>query len=148
MAQIENSEVVRYVLDKLINISSRKTTEGHAVSTMYGLLKKLEEKYDFLKHVEIKDVRFIEMDEPISVMSDINGVKSINIGEALSDIIKTMNNALGKDAGHFFIKELRNNIEEEYYTSITEMGLDLSLLQLEHDVNRLEKNLRKQKYPF
>lgn len=141
MPKIENSEVVRHVLQKLIDISSRKTTKGHAVSTMYELIKKLEEKYDFLRHVEIKDTRFLEMDEPITVMSDIDIVKSDNVGDALYDIIKTLNIALGKDAGHFFIKELRNSIGEVYYSTIEDMGLDLGLIQLEHEIDELEKKL-------
>ena len=141
MSQIENSEVVRHVLQKLIDISGRKTTKGHAVSTMYELIKKLKEKHNFLKHVEIKDTRFIEMDEPVTVMSDMNSVKSYDIGEALQDIIKTMNIALGKDAGHFFIKELRNSIGDIYYSTIMDMGLDLGLMQLEYELNELEKKL-------
>ena len=40
MPKIEKSEVVRYILQKLIDISSRKTTEELAVSTMYELIKK------------------------------------------------------------------------------------------------------------
>lgn len=143
MPQIENSEVVKHILQKIIDISTRKTTEGHAVSTMNGLIKKLEEKYNFLRHVEIKDARFLEIAEPITVMSDINVVKSNNVGEALYDIITTMNNTLGKEAGHFFIKELRDNIEEEYYSTIEEMGLDLSVMQLEYEVNELEKKLQR-----
>ena len=141
MPRIENSEVVKYMLQKLIDISSRKTTEGHAVSTMYESIKKLENKYDFLKHITIKDSRFLEIDEPITVMSDINIVKSDNVGEALYDIITTMNNALGKDAGHFFIKELRDTIEADYQSSIEEMGLDLGLMQLENEIKKLEKKL-------
>jgi len=143
MPQIENSEVVKHILQKIIDISTRKTTEGHAVSTMNGLIKKLEEKYNFLRHIEIKDARFLEISEPITVMSDINVVKSNNVGEALYDIITTMNNTLGKEAGHFFIKELRDNIEEEYYSTIEEMGLDLSVMQLEYEVNELEKKLQR-----
>ena len=143
MPQIENSEVVKHILQKIIDISTRKTTEGHAVSTMNGLIKKLEEKYNFLRHIEIKDARFLEIAEPITVMSDINVVKSNNVGEALYDIITTMNNTLGKEAGHFFIKELRDNIEEDYYSTIEEMGLDLSVMQLEYEVNELEKKLQR-----
>jgi hypothetical protein len=51
--KIEKSEAVKYILQKLIDILSRKTTEEVAVSTMYKLIKKLEEKYVFLRHIEI-----------------------------------------------------------------------------------------------
>ena len=141
MPHFENSEVVRHVLQTLINISGRKTTKGQAVSTMNELIKKLQEKYDFLKHVEIKDIRFIETDEPVTVMSDIDGVKLNDIGKALYDIIKTMNSNLGKEAGYFFIKELRNNIREDYYSTIEEMGLDLGVMQLEFEINQITKKL-------
>ena len=103
MAILNNSEVFRQVLDTLIDISSRKTTMGHAVSTIADIIKQLENKYDFLKHVEVNDTRFIERDKSISVMADINEIKSNELGDALYDIIKTMNIVLGKDAGYFFI---------------------------------------------
>jgi len=48
------------------------TTEGHAVSIMDSLIKELEEEYDFLKHVEIRDTRFLEDDYSVSVMSDVD----------------------------------------------------------------------------
>ena len=141
MPHFENSEVVRHILQKLINISSRKTTEVEVVTKMDELINKLKEKYDFLKHVEINDSRFMENEEPVTVMSDINGVKSNEVGKALIDIIKTMNSILGKDAGYFFIKELKSNIEEDYYSTIEEMGLDFGVMQLEFEINEMTKKL-------
>ena len=141
MPQLENSDVVKHVLQTLINISSRKTTSGQAISTLYDSVNKLRAKYSFLKHVEIKDTRFLEFDDPITVMSEIDGIKSNNVGRALYDIIKTMNSSLGKDAGYFFIKELRNRMEEDYISTIEEMGLDLGLMQLEFEVNEMTKKL-------
>jgi len=141
MPQFENSEVVQHILQTLINISSRKTTKVQAVTTMNQLIKKLKIKYDFLKHIEIKNTSFMETEEPVSVMSDINGIKSNEVGKALYDIIKTMNSNLGKNAGYFFIKELKNNIEEDYYSTIEEMGLDFGVMQLEFEINEMSKKL-------
>jgi hypothetical protein len=143
MPIFDNSIVFKHVLDALIDISSRKTTKGHAVSTMNKVIKQLEDKYDFLKHVEVNDTRFIEQDEPISVMRDLNNIKSNKLGDALYDIIRTMNIALGKDAGYFFIKELKNNLQDNYSTSFEDMGLDLSLMQLEHEIKELTKKIQK-----
>ena len=142
MPEVENSDVIRHILQTLMNISSRKTNPGHSLFVMDSVIDKLEKKYDFLKHVEIKDTRFTEAYDPVSVMTDINSVKSQEIGEAIHDIIMALNRDLGKDAGHFFIKEVRNNINDTYYHSIEEMGIDLSLMQLECEVNRMEKRLR------
>ncbi len=141
MPQLENSDVVKHVLQNLINISSRKTTSGHAISTLYESINKLKEKYSFLKHVEIKDTTFLELDNPVTVMSEIDGVGSNKIGKALHDIIQTVNTNLGKEAGYFFIKELRSRMERDYISTIEDMGLDLGLMQLEFEVNVLTKKL-------
>ena len=141
MPQFQNSEIVRHILQTIISISSRKTTKGYAVLVMNELIKKLQEKYNFLKLIEIKDMTYIEAGEPITIMSDIDGVKSNDVGKALYDIIKMMNSNLGKEAGYFFIKELRNNIKDDYYSTIEEMGLDLGVMQLELEINEMTKKL-------
>ena len=140
---IENSEVMEKVLMTLVNISGRKTTEGHAVFVMDSLIKKLEGQYDFFKHVQVSDTRFIEDGASISVMTDMDSISPIDIGKAIHAIIVTMNEMLGRDAGHFFIKELSRSIGDEYYSIIGDMGVDLSLMQLEHEVNEMEKRLLK-----
>ena len=140
-SKMENSEVIKEVLTKMINISGRKTNKGHAVYIMDSSLKKLLNKYDFLKHVEIKDTRFLEDVDPVSVMTDLDSVPQIEVGKAINEIITTMNESLGKDAGYFFIKELSRNIKEDYQTPIKDMGVDLSLMQLEREVKELEKRM-------
>lgn len=143
MPEVEKSEVVKRVLQTLIDISSRKTTKGLAFIKMTDLMKKLQNKYDFLKHVEIKDTRFIEFEDQISVMSDIDGVEPNTLGRALHDIIKDMNTSLGEEAGHFFIKEVRRNIGDNFSTAIEDMGVDLGLMQLEKEINELGKTISK-----
>lgn len=141
MPEFQNSDVVKHILGKLIDISSRKTSLGHAVFTVQDLINKLKNKHDFLKNVQVTDTRFVEFGDPISIMTKIDDVKSNDIRNALYDIIKMMNDSLGKDAGHFFIKELRSNIDEDYYSVMEEMGLDLGLMQLEYEVNEMSKKL-------
>jgi len=145
MPELEKSAIVENLLNILINISGRKTDRGHAIITMDAVMKKLEDKYDFLKHVKIKDTRYIEDVDTVSVMSDINVVESSEMGRALQDIITTMDNSLGKDAGHFFIKELRTSLDDDYKTSMDDMGVDLSLMQLEREVKELEKSITRKK---
>lgn len=139
--QRENSDVIRHVLRTLVNISGRKTTEGHAVSIMDSLIKELEEEYDFLKHVEIRDTRFLEDDYSVSVMSDVDFISPGEVGKAIHDIIISMNKTLGKNAGHFLIKELSRNIGDNYRSIMEDMGIDLGLMQLEHEVTELENRI-------
>ena len=84
---IENSEVMRTVLTTLLKISNRKDTDINVISTMGSLVKKLEGKYDFLKHIEIKDTRFLEAHDSITVMSDVNNASPTEVGKAIHEII-------------------------------------------------------------
>jgi len=140
---LDNSDVMRKVLSTLMNISGRKTTQGHAVYVMDSLIKKLQGTYDFLNNVEVSDTRFLEDGAFITVMSNIDSISSSEVGKAIHSIIVTMNEMLGDDAGHFFIKELSRSIGDEYYSAIGEMGVDLSLMQLKHEVSQMEKKLLK-----
>ena len=139
---IENSEVMKNVLNTLLKISSRKDIDINVISTMGSLVKKLEEKYSFLKHVEIKDTRFLEADNPITVMSDMNNVPSTEVGKAIHEIIFSMTASLGRDAGFYFIKEIGHRIGEDCNTTIKDdMGVNLDLMQKEWDVSRMERRL-------
>ena len=141
MPNLQRSEVMRHVIQSLIDISTRKTTQGHAIFTMNDILSQLNQKYDFLKNVKIKDTRFLEFEEPVTVMSGIDKIKSDDLGKALHDIIKTTKYSLGEDAGHFFIKELKNRMGDDYLSTFEEMGLDLGILQLEVEVEEMTRKL-------
>jgi len=141
MPKMENSEVMKQVLRTLINVSSRKTTDEYAVTALNTLIKQLKQQYDFLKNIQIKDIQYLEESNPVTVMSAMNSVPPTEIGKALTAIISTMNQSLGKNAGHFFIKEIQRNLEEEYSSTIKDMGVDLNLLQLEFEVAQMEKDI-------
>ncbi len=109
---------------------------------MDSLVKKLKGKHSFLKHVEINDTRFFEAGDSITVMSDLDSVPSTEMGKAIHDIIFSMIESLGSDAGYYFIKEIGHRIGDDYYVTIKEnMGVNLSLMQLEWDVSRMERRL-------
>jgi len=145
MARLEKSDVVKNLLNNLISISGRKTDRGHAILILEDVMKKLENKYDFLKNVQIKDTRYIEDIDTIKVMPDINDVNSSDMGKALQDIITTMDSSLGENAGHFFIKELNNRLDDDNRNIINDMGVDLSIMQLEREVRDLEKTITRKK---
>lgn len=145
MARLEKSDVVKNLLTNLISISGRKTDRGHAITILDSVMRELENKYDFLKHVQIKDTRYIEDIDTVKVMPDINEVNSSMMGKALQDIITTMDSSLGENAGHFFIKELNNRLDDNNKTVINDMGVDLSMMQLEREVKDLEKAITRKK---
>jgi len=142
----KKSEIMKNVLRTLISISSRKTDLPFTMMTMEDLIKRLETQYRFLKHIQIKDdIYNEESSDMISVMADINTVPPTELGKALHSIIDSMNRSLGENAGYFFIKELRNTLSDEYLTMMRDMGVDLGLMQLESEINRLEREIAERK---
>ena len=145
MPDLKKSDLVISVIKTLIEISGRKTSRGHALFTMENTLKKLEGRYSFLKDVKIIDNRYSEYSESVDVTTTLEDTEPTKMGEAIHDIITTMNSSLGSGAGHFFIKELRRNLDDEYVTSMRKIGVDLGIMQLEHEVAEMEKAITKKK---
>jgi hypothetical protein len=142
----KKSEIMKNVLRTLITISSRKTDLPYTIMTMDDLIKRLETQYRFLKHIQINNDFYNEQSgDIISIVSDINTVEPIELGKALHSIIDSMNRSLGDNAGHFFIKEIRNKLSDEYLTVMRDMGVDLGLMQLESEINRLEREITERK---
>jgi hypothetical protein len=142
----KKSEIMMNVLRTLISICSRKTDLPYTIMTMEELIKRLETQFRFLKHIQINDDFYNEQSgDIISVMSDINTVPPTELGKALHSIIDSMNRSLGENAGHFFIKEIRNKLSDEYLTIMRDMGVDLGLMQLESEINRLEQEITERK---
>jgi len=137
---------MKNVLKTLISISSRKTDLPYAIMTMEDLIKRLETRYDFLKHVQINDDLYNEETASIiSVMSDVNAVPPTEMGKALHAIIDSLNRSLGERGGHFFIKEIRSTLSDEYLSVMKSMGVDLGMMQLESEITRLEREIADQK---
>lgn len=142
----EKSEIIKNVLKTLISISSRKTDLAYTMMTIEDLIKRLETRYVFLKHIRINDDFYNEEStDMITVMSDINKVPPNQLGKAIHSLIDSMNRSLGENAGHFFIKELRNKLSDESITVMSGMGVDLGLMQLESEITRLERELADRK---
>ena len=139
---LENSTVMERLLNAMFMISKRKTTEINTISIMDSLLSTLSSRYNFLKSVEVKDVRYLENENAISVMNEIDTVSPAEVGRAINEFLKSMDGALGRKAGHFFFKEISNRLGDDVTTMMRdEMGVDISLLQLEKEVSTLEKRV-------
>jgi hypothetical protein len=142
MPRIEKDHVVRNLIERLITITGRKTDKIYALMSMETLIKDLEPKYTFLKNIKINDDFYSEDTvTAVNLTGSLNDINPTDLGRALHAIITTMNRNLGEKAGHYFIKELRNTLTDDSISTMREMGVDLGLIQLETEVDRLERNL-------
>jgi len=139
MPELDNLNIMKNVVDVLISISERKTDHGHAIMTMDNLIKQLEPQFNFLKNLHIQDRPYSEYGETVSIMSDINTVKSTEVGKAIHALIVNLRYSLGESAGHFFIKEIRYMLRDEYFSRMNDIGVNFALLQLDEEFTHMKK---------
>jgi len=140
---IENNKLIKEILNTIIDISGRKTTQSHAVYLLESTLKNLKDQYTFLDTINVQDTTYLEDGEPVSIMGEVNNIASKEIGIAVKDLITTLNRSLGDDAGHFFLKELSHKLNDESVDALKNMGVDLDIMHLEQQITKMEKNIFK-----
>ena len=136
---LKNSDVLKHVFDVLFEIVYRETSKYFAITTMTKLIEKLSCDYEVLKYIKINDVESNKGADIVAVMSEVNFEKPDKIGGAIQRVIIEVNRALEDKGGSLFIERFRNHLKEEYAYTLKEMGVDLGLMQLEHEVAELEK---------
>ena len=82
--------------------------DSYALVMVGNTIKKLQEKYDFLNYIDIKATRYSEIENIVTIDSSINMVGTEEIGKAIQEIIGIIVISMGKNAGFFFIKEIKN----------------------------------------
>ncbi len=127
---LDSADVTRQVIETIIEIIGRKTSQEYAVVTIQNLLKKLRLIYPFLRDIEIKNSRSLELEGTVAVNESLNAVSPKDIGQALKELVSKIMITLGKTAGYFFIREIREKIGIEYDTFLLKaMNVDLTLMQ-------------------
>ncbi|KYK21093.1 hypothetical protein AYK25_03695 [Thermoplasmatales archaeon SM1-50] len=139
---LDTADVCKKIIETIIDIIGRKTSQEYAAVTIRKLLKKLQRTYPFLQYIEIKNTRSLELEDTVAVNESINDVHPKKIGKALKEIMKVLMNSLGKTAGYFFIRETREKIGIKYDIILQKkMDVDLTFMQSTYLVEKQIINL-------
>jgi len=131
MPQLDNKEIIECILKSTISVISRRTSDAYAYTVIDNSLKKLIKKYNFFHLVKIKQAEYLEIFDVINIDSDINKIDKDLIGIAIKDLMQNIIRNMGKSAGYYFIREIKEALSFEYEKIIKEIGVDLDLLQFE-----------------
>ena len=134
--QFSNSEIIGHILRSAIGVIGRRTSETYATMAIRSIVVNLSSKYDFFRYVEIKSPHLTERSDVVMIKDNINNVNSENIGNASTDFVKSVIDAMGKNAGYYFIKEIKEDLPTEYELAIKNLGVNLDFLQMEYITNR------------
>jgi hypothetical protein len=127
---LDTADVTQQFIETIIQIIGRKTSQEYAAVSIQNLLKKLQLTYPFLREIEIKNTRSLEMEGSVSVRDGLNTIAAKDVGRALKELVTKIMISFGKTAGYFFIRETREKIGIEYDIFLLKtMNVDLSLMQ-------------------
>ena len=136
MPNLTNSEVIECILRALASKIGRRTSETFAIATIDKILKELKPKYDFLKCVRIQDTTYSEGMGAVSIIPEIDSVKSDVFYKALNDIIKSVVKYLEGKTDLFFIKEFQEALDYNVDLKMKQEGIDLNLMEFEYTLDR------------
>jgi hypothetical protein len=139
MPHLENKDVIGCVLRSMINVISRRTSEVFAVVVINNLLRKLQSKYDFLKYVEIRNIMYTEDLDVVTIDPQVNYTNNLELGRAIKEIFEIITVSVGKKAGYYFLREVKEGLTYENERRIKDLGVNLELMQLRYMSNVEEK---------
>ena len=101
--KLDNQHVVKRTLMSLIYVATTKTSDDYAWSSIKKLMNELKVTYDFLKYVEIKDIKQLRYSiDDIIIEPNLNNIEPRELGKAIQDIIDLLKKYLGKELQCFY----------------------------------------------
>jgi len=130
MPQLENDKILGCILRSTIGVISRRTSEAYANVAISNAVNELAEKYNFLNYVEIQGSKYTEIFNVVDIKPEINYIEKEEISKATKEFIEKITKSMGKSAGYYLIREIKEDLPFDYEKSIKELGIDLDILQL------------------
>jgi hypothetical protein len=131
-ASVDGTVIIDTLVRALIHVVSRRTSGGYAMFTVEHVLRKLAKNFDILRYVDIKSNRYAEAMHVITVDPEMNRVSGNEVRRAAVALIQETTEDIGKYAGYFFIKEVKEELPNDFEREIRQIGIDLDLMQLDY----------------
>ena len=138
MPQFENKELFGCLLRSSIGVIGRRTSEAYANVVIGNAIKDLLTEYEFLKYINILGTQYNEVFDIVKINDEINNIDQTEIGKAAAHIMKQITRTMGKNAGYYFIKEIKEDLPTNYEVALNSIGLDFDFLQTEFITNMKE----------
>ncbi|MEM0492642.1 MAG: hypothetical protein QXS02_01590 [Candidatus Thermoplasmatota archaeon] len=131
MSHISQKELFYSILEAILNIIKRRSSEHYAAVILSGVIKALSKKHKTLKHVVINSSLYSETSKLIEVHDTINKISPKEFKDITDDILRQIVTSIGRTAGYFFLKELKDNLGIKKIEALESLGVDIGSLQVE-----------------
>lgn len=129
MSDIKKSDIIRDVLQAIIDVTGRRTFDSYIVMIITTVLEQLKKNYSFLQAITINDELYSEHHTLINVSNEINSISFAEMAEAIQQIFHEVYLQLEDDAGLYFIKEITEHLGDEYVQTLKSHGVDFDNIQ-------------------
>jgi uncharacterized protein (UPF0297 family) len=131
MPQLKNKEIFGRILRSTMGVIRRRTSEAYANVIIGRVIEQLSEKYNFLKHVKIQGVKYNEVFDIVKIGDELESVNIKEIASASKDFMASIASSMGKNAGYYFIREIKEDLPFDYERTIRDLGVNLDLIQMD-----------------
>ena len=132
MQQLENKYIVEHIVRAAIDVISRRTSEGYGLIVINSIVVRMSDKYNLFKFVKIKGTKYVEVIDVLSIDDKINYVNEKEIGDGIKELIENITTTMGRDAGYFFIKEVKEELSYPIEKRLNDLDVDLNDMQLKY----------------
>ena len=139
MSNLKNSQAVRFVLQTLINKIGRRTSKGFATVTLDAVIKELIPRYDFLKYIKIEKMFYSGGIDAVGASSEIDLVDPAEFYDAIEYIMEKTVKNIKEKANFFFIREVKEELNDVYGLNLEERSIDLRRMQLQFIVDKRQE---------
>jgi len=128
---LDNKEIFGRILRSTIGVIRRRTSEAYANVIIGRVIEQLSDKHGFLKYVKLQGAKYNEVYDIVTIGNEINAVNIKEIADAAKDFMTNIASSMGKNAGYYFIREIKEDLPFDYERTIRELGVNLDLIQME-----------------
>lgn len=128
---ISNTAIFKQVMTAILDVLGKASTPSYAILFVDTVLKKVDDKFDFLSYVKIDSTRYSEGNDAITVMTNFDDLSSIETGRAIQKIMEEIVKTLGGDARDSFVEEFKHSISKKLLKQMEdEMGVNFHIVKL------------------
>ena len=120
------------VIKTLIEVIGKTRTENDAILMVNEFLRNMENKYEFLKQVQVSQAANKDELYHIMTSSDIDRISEGDARHAIQHLLESIIESLEKDLREEFIQQFKKSLDKKYLSRIEGLGVNLHLIELHH----------------
>lgn len=118
------------VIKTLIDVIAKTSNENYAVIAVNSFLRKIDTKYEFLKHVAVEPASDKEGMYHIVLSENIDSITETDARRAIQQLLGVALDNSGEKKNGEFIQQFKDELEKKYLLKLEEIGVNFHMIEL------------------